>query len=78
MNLNHCDGGHATTSEVRLLPTGGGGNLIVCRIHYGREMIYRRKLIRDKHATLDNVELPEWESLKIYSVDSEVGNEARR
>ena len=35
--VNHCDHGHATRDEVRVLPTSGGGNTILCRRHYGEK-----------------------------------------
>ena len=31
--MNHCDYGHSTTAPVRLLPTGGGSNIITCQRH---------------------------------------------
>jgi len=51
-----CDGGHCETAqwEVRLLPYGGGGNLILCRACYDSEMQYRGETE------------PKWEDLKVY------------
>ena len=61
--VNQCDHNHATSGEVRILPYGGGGNLIVCRAHYEAEMRFRRERI----AAGVTFELPEWESLEVYS-----------
>ena len=52
----HCD-------EMRLLPYGGDGNIIVGFNSYQNEMKYRReKIKRGIH-----FDLPTWESLKIYN-----------
>ncbi len=57
---NDCNGaGPHKAGEVRLLPTGGGGNDILCRACFDSEMRYRR----DAGIT---VNLPKWETLKVY------------
>jgi len=50
-----CDWGHEC-EEARLLPIGGGGNLILCKAHFIREMFSRGAEKRE-----------EWEALKIYN-----------
>jgi hypothetical protein len=55
------DHNHEVT-EARLLPTGGGGNVIVGRQAYEKEMRFRRERI----AAGAPFELPAWESLKVY------------
>lgn len=38
--MRRCDWNHGAR-EVRLLPTGGDGNIQCCKTHYRREMIAR-------------------------------------
>jgi hypothetical protein len=69
MNRNpNCDGAHCTHEhgEVRLLPTGGGGNAILCRACFRHEIYYRaqRNWELDGAAAFD---IPLWESLKVYT-----------
>lgn len=61
--LNVCDFDHDTTDEVRSLPIGGDGNIIVCYRHYVREMEFRRERNNNSGASFS---LPSWDSLKIY------------
>jgi len=62
---NSCDGGDMcngqTDNETRLLPIGGGGNLILCRECYGVELEFRLNRI------MEGVEqdMPTWESLEV-------------
>ena len=51
-------------AETRVLPSGGGGNLIVGRQSYEQEMEYRRGRIREGV----HYELPTWDSLEVYQV----------
>jgi hypothetical protein len=62
---NNCDGDHcnSSTGEVRLLPYGGGGNLILCRSCYDYEIAWRKDQIKRKR----DFETPEWESLEVYT-----------
>jgi len=62
-NINHCDHGHATTDEVRALPTGGDAQVIICYRHYLKEYDWRKSQI----ANGVPFQLPEWESLPIYT-----------
>lgn len=66
--MNTCDHGHDTTHEVRLLPYGGGGNIIVCLTHYNVEMKYRRERNREL-GDANQFDLPTWHALKVYSPD---------
>ena len=61
----NCDGTRCTdpNSEVRVLPYGGGGNLIVCKACYEHEIKFRKERI----AAGVQFELPTWKSLEVYS-----------
>ncbi len=68
----NCDGSvcKSSSGEVRVLPTGGGGNLILCRACYGHEMAYRRE--RNRRLAGDaRFDIPAWESLAVYEVDDD-------
>ena len=63
----NCDGSGPCIigGEVRVLPTGGGGNAILCRLCYQREMAFRRE--RNQELGKDfQFKLPTWESLSVY------------
>lgn len=59
----NCDGNkcRSNAGEVRLLPIGGDGNIIVCLACYESEMQYRR--MSEPGVP---VSLPSWGSLKVY------------
>jgi hypothetical protein len=69
MNIQNsmCDGDHCTSAngEVRVLPSGGDSNLILCRQCYLYEIQFRlernRKLSRECR-----FKLPAWDDLKVY------------
>jgi hypothetical protein len=63
----NCDNDkcRASLGEVRLLPTGGGGNAILCYACYEHEMRYRRSRNMDL-AVREPFDTPPWESLKVY------------
>lgn len=61
--MNQCDHDHATTTETRVLPIGGHGNVIVCHQHYEEELSFRRDHQKRYNSEWD---FPTWESLKIY------------
>lgn len=69
MNHNpNCDGSHCQTvkGQVRLLPTGGDGNAILCRSCFAHEIQFRRE--RNRELSTDcQFALPTWETLKIYA-----------
>lgn len=67
MQNQNCDGGVCLSSkgEVRVFPTGGGGNAILCKACYFHEIAYRKD--RNKDLDKDNqFALPAWDSLKVY------------
>lgn len=69
MNNWNCDGSgpHSTGKfgEVRVLPTGGDSNAILCRACFCREMDYRRE--RNQELAPDcQFKLPRWDDLKVY------------
>ena len=61
-----CDGsGPCTLGEVRVFPTGGDSNAILCRSCFWREIDYRM----DRNKELGDAykfKLPAWETLKVY------------
>lgn len=68
MNMNpNCDGGRCQndSGEVRLLPTVGGGNLILCRACYQYEIAYRRDRNRELAASAQFA-LPFWDVAEVY------------
>lgn len=69
MNNPNCDGSHCTraTGEVRVLPSGGDSNLILCRSCVCAELAWRRS--RNKELANDVAfDLPEWDTLKVYDI----------
>lgn len=62
---NNCDGDHcqSATGEVRVLPYGGGGNLILCRACFDHEIAWRKERNREVHSPFN---LPLWNSLSVY------------
>lgn len=49
-------------SEIRVLPYGGGGNILCGRQSYEQEMAFRRERIRAGVP----FDLPTWDSLRVY------------
>jgi hypothetical protein len=74
----NCDGQGMTlcssAPEVRVLPLGGHGNLILCREHWNRELRWRRERNRELAddvryglpACACRYDLPAWETGKAY------------
>ena len=63
---NNCDGsGPHTDGDVRVMPTGGDGNLILCLRCWMRENAWRAERNRElgKDAWFD---LVEWQNAKVY------------
>ena len=60
---HYCDWGHET-NEARILPTGGGGNMILCHYHFGKEMKIRKQ--RNLEADDSICRIEKWENLRIY------------
>lgn len=71
MQNNNCDGSgpcSPVNQQVRVLPTGGDSNAILCFACYNREISYRRE--RNKELSKDcQFALPKWEDLKVYGQD---------
>lgn len=66
MNNNNCDGsGPCDMGEVRVLPTGGDSNAILCRRCFNREIAFRQDRNRDL-AKDCQFQLPAWSTLKVY------------
>ena len=62
----NCDGsGPCMEGEVRVLPTGGDSNAILCPRCYRREMAYRRQRNEDLPPDCQ-FDLPMWHTLKVY------------
>ena len=68
----NCDGSGPCilNGEVRVLPTVGDSNGILCRLCYRREIEFRKS--RNKELGKDcQFALPRWESLRIYGQDKQ-------
>lgn len=68
----NCDGDQCRQSsgEVRVLPLGAGGNLILCRACYQHEIAFRRE--RNKKLSPNcRFDLPPWEALQVGSEENE-------
>lgn len=64
----NCDGGNCISAvgEVRVLPTGGDSNAILCRACFDHEMRFRRE--RNKElAESAAFDLTGWLTLKVYN-----------
>lgn len=61
-----CDGSHCRSSlgEVRVLPIGGGANLIVCPACHEHELGWRRQ--RNHELGRPAFLLPAWDTLEVY------------
>lgn len=68
---NHCDGAgpHNGPDEVRLLPLGGGANLILCRACFAHENEYRARRGRETGAP-ENWPVVEWGAAKVYATEA--------
>jgi len=65
----NCDGARCRRKEgeVRRLPTGAGGNAILCYECYRWEMMHRHYMNTFYHLSKENrYETPSWESLEVY------------
>jgi hypothetical protein len=67
MKNPNCDNDkcRSSTGQVRVLPTGGDGNAILCRACFDYELRWRRE--RNRELSKDcQFKLPSWDSLKVY------------
>jgi hypothetical protein len=63
---NNCDGsGPHQSGVVKILPTGGDGNAILCRACYEREMAWRR-MRNEELREAGRFEIPWWGELVEY------------
>jgi hypothetical protein len=71
----NCDGDFCSksTGEVRVMPLGGGGNLILCRTCFAHENAYRR-LRGNETGEPGNWPQVDWKSAKVYSTESTTAN----
>lgn len=68
---NNCDGsGPHALGTVKVLPTGGDGNMILCRSCWLAEIRYRKERNRDL-GDFAKFDLPTWESGKVYETGGE-------
>ena len=67
MQNPNCDGGVCLrhNGEVRVLPSGGDSNLILCQACFFHEMNFRRERNKELGAAYQ-FKLPKWTELKIY------------
>lgn len=68
MNRNPmCGGSHcvSTDGQVRVLPTGGDSNAILCQACFDHEFAWRKQ--RNEELGWNAFKVPTWESLEIYS-----------
>jgi hypothetical protein len=66
----NCDGSGpcVINGEVRVLPTGGESNAILCRRCYQHEIAFRK----ERNHLLGRAfrfKLPEWDTLKVYGME---------
>jgi hypothetical protein len=64
MKNYNCDGGRCVRDrgQIRVLPTGGDANALLCHACFNHEMAWRRERIKEGIP----YELPKWEELKVY------------
>lgn len=64
---NECGGRgpHSRLKEVRVLPIGGGANMILCRACFDHEIAYRRERNKRLSEAAQYV-LPTWDSLEVF------------
>ncbi len=75
MKNPNCDNDKCLSSngEVRVLPSGGDSNLILCRSCFRHEINYR--IQRNKELGKDcQFALATWNSLKIYANSATISN----
>lgn len=65
---NDCEGQSpfCTPGQVRKLPAGGGSNMIICYRCYIKEKIARKDFNKGL-LPKDQIELPAWTDLEVYT-----------
>jgi hypothetical protein len=62
----NCDGsGPCSPGQVRLLPTGRGGNAILCHACFVREVLWRQQRNRELGAA-GQFDTPAWSQCEVY------------
>ena len=74
----NCGGAHcsAATGPVKLYPTGGGGNDILCHSCWEHQNAYNRQRVRDG-AEAANFPVQDWATAKPFEEDSDEALEIR-
>jgi hypothetical protein len=67
MQQEYCDHGHATVCELRRLPLGENANIHVCKMHYHKELAWRKESGSWDITKPD--QFPAWETLDIYHAE---------
>ncbi len=65
MQNDCCGSGPHSDGEVRIMPSGGDSNLILCRRCWQHELFYRQDRNRYLGAGMQ-YKLPAWETAKVY------------
>ena len=68
MKNPNCDNGKclSATGQVRVLPTGGGGNAILCQSCFNHEMNFRKELNKERKIFVD-FDIVRWKDLTVYN-----------
>jgi hypothetical protein len=67
-----CSGGYCLLwrGEVRVLPTGGDSNAILCHACYAHEITWRKGRNHDLSPDC-RFDLPKWEDLEVYALQED-------
>lgn len=67
----NCDGDHCTheSAEIRILPTGGSSNALLCRACFNHELQYRKQRNKELGSAF-KFDIPDWYDLKLYDPGS--------
>ena len=67
MKNPNCDNNKclSKTGEIRVLPTGGSSNAILCQACFAYEIQYRRERNQSLE-TRNRFKIPQWNNLEIY------------
>jgi hypothetical protein len=70
LHNNNCDGSHCCreTGEVRLYPTGGGGNMIYCNNCFRHENAFRAMRVAEG-AEAANFPAVAWQTATVYKAE---------
>lgn len=70
MKNNNCDNDKCLhpNGQIRVLPTGGSGNALLCRACFNHEMHYR-KIRNIDLGDAYKFKIETWENLRVYETD---------